>query len=98
MGSRRLAALLSRRWRFSVNVLCRPVATVLAKQLQRKVFSADWDDWDETIADRDDIIPVTPCHREDNAIIAMDGGWLPNWDEALDESIKINTVYLTTQL
>ena len=49
------------------------------------------------IADWDDIIPVTPCHWDD--IIPVDGGWLPHWDEALDESIGINeAVYLTTYL
>ena len=51
-----------------------------------QAFSADWDD----------VIPVTPCHWDD--IIPMDGGWLPHWDEALDESIGINAVYLTTYL
>ena len=39
------------------------------------------------IADWDDIIPVTPCHWDD--IIPVDGGWLPHWDEALDESTGI---------
>ena len=57
-----------------------------------QAFSADWDDWDDTIADWDDIIPVTPCHWDD--IIPVDGGWLPHWDEALDESTGIiETVY-----
>ena len=37
--------------------------------------------------DWDDIIPVTPCHWDD--IIPVDGGWLPHWDEALDESTGI---------
>ena len=46
-----------------------------------QTLSANWDDWDEIIADWDDIIPVTPCH----------------WDDALDESIEINeAVYFTT--
>ena len=48
-------------------------------------------------ADWDDIIPVTPCHWDD--IIPVDGGWLPHWDEALDESIGINeAMYFTTYL
>ena len=59
-----------------------------------QAFSANWDDWDDISADWDDVIPVTPCHWDD--IIPMDGGWLPHWDEALDESIGINAVYLTT--
>ena len=32
--------------------------------------------------------PKDPCHWDE--IIPMDGGWLPHWDEALDESTKIN--------
>ena len=54
--------------------------------------SANWDDWDEIIADWDDVIPVTPCHWDD--IIPVDGVWLPHWDEALDESTgMIEAVY-----
>ena len=39
--------------------------------------------------------PKDPCHWDE--IIPMDGGWLPHWDEALDESIGINeALYFTT--
>ena len=31
--------------------------------------------------------PKAPCHWGE--IIPMDGGWLPHWDEALDESTGI---------
>ena len=31
--------------------------------------------------------PKDPCHWDE--IIPMDGGWLPHWDEALDESTGI---------
>ena len=58
--------------------------TYLLEYIPNQASSADWDD----------VIPVTPCHWDD--IIPMDGGWLPHWDEALDESIGINAVYLTT--
>ena len=48
-------------------------------------------------ADWDDIIPVTPCHWDD--IIPVDGGWLPHWDEALDESTGIiEAVYFAPYL
>ena len=44
------------------------------------------------IANWDDIIPVIPCHWDE--IIPVDGGWLPQWDEALDELTgKIEAVY-----
>ena len=44
------------------------------------------------IADWDDIIPVIPCHWDE--IIPVDGGWLPQWGEALDELAgKIEAVY-----
>ena len=57
-----------------------------------QAFSANWDDWDEISADWDDVIPVSPCHWDD--IIPVDGGWLPQWDEALDElTAKIEAVY-----
>ena len=36
--------------------------------------------WDESH-------PKAPCHWDE--IIPMDGGWLPHWDEALDESTGI---------
>ena len=55
--------------------------------------SANLDDWDDIGADWDDVIQVIPCHWDD--IIPMDGGWLPHWDESLDESIGINAAYLT---
>ena len=31
--------------------------------------------------------PKDPCHCDE--VIPMDGGWLPHWDEALDESTGI---------
>ena len=33
---------------------------------------------------------MTPCHWDE--IIPVDGGWLPYWDEALDESIGMNAI------
>ena len=63
--------------------------------LGKQAFSANWDDWDDISAAWDDIIPVTPCHWDD---IWDDGGSLPHGDEALDQSIGINAVYLTTYL
>ena len=57
----------------------------------------NWDDWDEIMADWDDIIPVIPCHWDE--IIPVDGGWLPQWDEALDELTgKIEAVYFASYL
>ena len=41
--------------------------------------------------------PKDPCHWDE--IIPMDGGWLPHWDEALDESTGIiEAVYFATYL
>ena len=57
----------------------------------------DWDDWDDSSADWDDVIPVSPCHWDD--IMTVDGGWLPQWDEALDELTgKIEAVYFASYL
>ena len=62
-----------------------------------QAFIADWDDWDEIVADWDEIIPVTPCHWDE--LIPMDGGWLPHWDEALDQSTEIiEAVYFASYL
>ena len=61
----------------------------------KRAFIANWDDWDEIMADWDDIIPVIPCHWDE--IIPVDGGWLPQWDEALDELTgKIEAVYFAS--
>ena len=41
--------------------------------------------------------PKAPCHWDE--IIPMDGGWLPHWDEALDESTGIiEAVYFAPYL
>ena len=41
--------------------------------------------------------PKDPCHWDE--IIPMDGGWLPHWDEALDESTGIiQAVYFAPYL
>ena len=41
--------------------------------------------------------PKDPCHWDE--IIPMDGGWLPHWDEALDESTGIiEAVYFAPYL
>ena len=41
--------------------------------------------------------PKDPCHWDE--IIPMDGGWLPHWDEALDESTGIiEAVYFASYL
>ena len=41
--------------------------------------------------------PKDPCHWDE--IIPMDGGWLPHWDEALDESTGIiEAVYFAPHL
>ena len=58
----------------------------------RQALIANQDGWDEITASSDDIIPVIPCHWDE--IIPVDGGWLPQWDEALDELTgKIEAVY-----
>ena len=52
---------------------------------KRQAFSGDWED----------IIPVTPCHWDE--IIPVDGRWLPQWDEALDELTgQIEVVYFAS--
>ena len=41
--------------------------------------------------------PKDPCHWDE--IIPVDGGWLPHWDEGLEESIGINeALYFTMYL
>ena len=43
------------------------------------------------------IMPVIPCDWDE--IIPVDGGWLPQWDEALDEiNGKIEAVYFASYL
>ena len=44
---------------------------------KQQAFISHWDEFH----------PKAPCHWDE--IIPMDGGWLPHWDEALDESTGI---------
>ena len=49
------------------------------------------------MADWDFIIPVIPCHWDE--IIPVDGRWLPQGDEALDElTEKIKAVFFASYL